>query len=103
VEGRWFYPKITMVGADITAATPGFTVKGEAAQFNSSDDRADEYALYVIQLERTSVEWLFLGGYAGEAITRHESRAADFAPDRGLTKTLLGRAGYTTDDNRNIA
>ncbi len=102
VDVRRFYPKIIMVGGDIAASTPWFTLKGEAAQFNSSDDRADEYALYVIQLERQSGEWFFVGGYAGEAITRHGTRVADFAPDRGLTKTLLGRAGYTIDANRNI-
>ena len=28
---------------------------------------------------------------------------ASFAPDRGLTKTFLGRAGYTIDANRSIA
>ena len=28
---------------------------------------------------------------------------ADFSPDRGFTKTLLGRGGYTIDANRNIA
>ena len=28
---------------------------------------------------------------------------ADFAPDRGLTKTFLGRAGYTIDTNRSVA
>src|SRR5207237_2584754 len=56
-----------------------------------------------LQLERQYGEWFFVGGYAGEAITHHGLRAADFAPDRGLTKTLLGRAGYTIDANRNIA
>jgi hypothetical protein len=103
VDVQRFYPKIIMGGGDIAAPTPWFTLKGEAAHFSSSDDRADEYALYVIQLERQMGEWFFVGGYAGEAITRHGSRAADFAPDRGLTKTYLGRAGYTIDANRSIA
>ena len=103
VDVQRFYPKIIMAGGDIAAPTPWFTLKGEAAHFSSGDDRADEYALYVIQLERQSGEWFFVGGYAGQAITRHGSRAADFAPDRGLTRTLLGRAGYTIDANRNIA
>ena len=100
---RRFYPKTIMAGGDVATPTPWFTLKGEAAYFASSDRRADEYALYVIQLERQTGEWSFVGGYAGEAITRQGSRAANFAPDRGLTKTLLGRAGYTIDANRNIA
>jgi len=46
---------------------------------------------------------VFVGGYAGEAITRSGTRAATFEPDRGLTKTFLGRAGYTIDANRSVA
>ncbi len=103
VDVRRFYPKIIMAGGDVAAPAPWFTLKGEAAYFSSTDNRADEYALFVIQLERQAGEWFFVGGFAGEAITRNGSRAADFAPDRGLTKTLLGRAGYTIDANRNIA
>jgi len=98
-----FYPKMLMAGSDFAIPTRFFTVKGEAAHFSSTDDRADEYALYVIQLERQTGEWFFVGGYAGEAITHHGSRAADFAPDRGLTRTFVGRAGYTIDSNRSIA
>src|SRR5262249_8227255 len=73
------------------------------AHFSSHDDRADEYGLYVLQLERQAGEWVFVGGYAGEAITHHGSRAATFAPGRGLTKTFLGRAGCTIDANRTVA
>ncbi len=98
-----FYPKMIMAGADVAAPLAWFTMKAEAAHFSTTDNRADEYALYVIQLERQTGEWFFLGGYAGEAVTRHGTRAADFAPDRGLTKTMLSRAGYTIDANRNIA
>jgi hypothetical protein len=98
-----FYPKMIMAGGDVAIPTPLFTVKAEAAHFSSSDARADEYAQYVVQLERQSGEWFFVGGYAGEAVTQHGSRAANFAPDRGLTKTFLGRAGYTIDANRSVA
>jgi hypothetical protein len=103
VDVRRFHPKMMMGGADVAISTRFFTVKGEAAHFSSSDDRADEYALYVVQLERQSGEWFFVGGYAGEWVTNEGSRAATFAPDRGLTKTLLGRAGYTIDASRSIA
>jgi hypothetical protein len=98
-----FYPKMIMAGADAAVPLSWFTMKAEAAHFSTTDNRADEYALYVFQLERQAGEWFFLGGYAGEAVTRYGTRAADFAPDRGLTKTMLGRAGYTIDANRNIA
>src|SRR5205823_9945691 len=64
---------------------------------------ADEYALYVVQLERQVGEWFFVGGYAGEAITRRGASSSNFAPDRGLAKTMLGRADYTIDANRSIA
>jgi hypothetical protein len=103
LEIRRFYPKMLMAGGDIAVPTPLFTVKGEAAHFSSNDARADEYALYVVQLERQSGEWVFVGGYAGEEVTHHGSRAADFAPDRGLTKTFLGRIGYTIDASRSVA
>jgi hypothetical protein len=103
VDVRRFYPQLTMGGADAAIATSLFTIKGEAAYFASNDARADEYALYVIQLERQSGEWFFVGGYAGEWVADEGSSSATFAPDRGLTKTFLGRAGYTIDANRNVA
>ena len=103
VDLHRFHPEMLMVGGDVAVPTPLFTLKAEAAHFNSKDDRADEYALYVVQLERQSGEWFFVGGYAGEAITQNGLRVATFAPDRGLTKTILGRAGYTIDANRSVA
>ena len=57
---------------------------------------------YVIQLERQAGEWFFVGGYAGEAETVSRN-TLDFAPDRGLTRAFLGRAGYTIDVNRSLA
>jgi len=110
-----FYPKITMVGGDAAFPTPLFTVKGESGYFRTNDQRVDDYVLYVIQVERQSGEWFFVGGYAGEATTRHGQPAvynfqqdsisftSNFAPDRGLTRTFLGRAGYTVDANRSVA
>jgi hypothetical protein len=103
IDVQQFYPKMLMAGGDLAIPLRPFTLKAEAAHFSSSDDRADEYGLYVVQLERQSGEWFFVGGYAGEVITNHGSRAATFAPDRGLTKTFLGRAGYTIDTNRSLA
>src|SRR5262249_16270355 len=78
------------------------TLKAESAYFGSDDTRVDKYAQYVMQLERQSGEWSFIGGYAGEVVTDRGTLPA-FAPDRGLTKTLLASAHYTIDANRNVA
>jgi hypothetical protein len=99
---RRFYPQMLMVGSDAAVPLRWLTLKGEFAHFSSNDPRADEYAQYVIQLERQAGEWFFVGGYAGEAVTKTGSQSGAFAPDRGLTKTLLGRAGYTVDVNRSL-
>jgi hypothetical protein len=97
-----FYPRLRMYGADAALPLRAVTLKAEAAYFASSTLQADEYVLYVVQLERQAGEWFFVGGYAGQAITRKRS-PLDFAPDRGLTRALLGRAGYTIDTNRSLA
>ena len=34
---------------------------------------------------------------------RPDSTMANFNPDRGLTRSILGRAGYTIDPNRNLS
>jgi hypothetical protein len=56
-----------------------------------------------VQLERQAGEWFFVGGYGGEVITEKGTQSADFNPVRGLTRTILARAGYTIDVNRSIA
>jgi hypothetical protein len=97
-----YYPSMRMAGADVAIPTRWLTLKAEAAHFWSRTSGTDEYAQYVIQGERTSGEWLFVFGYAGEALTRRRSPAA-FAPDRGLTGSFLGRAGYTISPTRSLA
>jgi len=97
-----YYARMRMYGADVAVPLRWFTIKTEAAYFTSSTPTADEYALYVLQLERQMGEWVFVGGYAGEAITRSRF-PLDFAPDRGLAKTFLGRASYNLDANRTVA
>jgi hypothetical protein len=96
------YPSIRTYGGDAAVPTRWLTVKGEAAYFTSSSADADEYVLYVLQVERQTGEWLLVGGYAGEAITRRRSTLT-FAPDRGLTRAIIGRASYTIDANRSAA
>ncbi|MFN3323606.1 MAG: hypothetical protein ACK5AZ_08940 [Bryobacteraceae bacterium] len=102
IEFRRFYPQMRMYGADAAVPLRWFTIKGEAGYFRSRDLRADEYVIYVAQLERQLGEWSFVGGYAGEAITLRRN-PLDFAPDRGLTRSFLGRAAYTIDASRSIA
>ncbi|HOG28819.1 MAG TPA: hypothetical protein PLN93_03135 [Vicinamibacterales bacterium] len=96
------FPEMWMLGADAAVPLSPATIKGEAAFFGSGDARAGEYWLYVIQLERQRGEWVFVGGYAGEAVTRPRAGGA-FAPDRGLAKAFLGRASYTIDAARSAA
>ncbi|MBE3132820.1 MAG: hypothetical protein IMZ55_05055 [Acidobacteria bacterium] len=96
------FPRIRMYGGDAAWPVRWFTLKGEAGYFTSGDLRADEYALYVIQAERHLGEWFLVGGYAGEIVTKRRA-APGFAPDRGLTRSLVGRASYTIDVNRSVA
>ena len=96
------YARMRMYGGDAAVPLKWLTVKGEAAYFTSKTPYEDEYMLYVIQLERQAGEWFFVGGYAGEAVTTRRA-SFDFAPDRGLAKAFLGRAGYTIDTNRSVA
>lgn len=79
-----------------------FTVKGEGGYFSSKNTNADNYALYVLQLERTVGEWTLVGGYSGEVVTEKKTRL-DFAPDRGLAKAVLTRVSYTIDPQKSIA
>ena len=96
------YPRIWTAGADAAMSLSMLTLKAEAAYFGSPDRNVDEYIQYVIQLERQAGEWFFVGGYAGEVVTTRRS-ADTLAPDRGLTRAFLGRAGYTIDTNRSLA
>lgn len=101
VELTRTYPAIRTYGADAALPTRLLTLKAEAAYFTSPSSSTDQYVLYAVQLERQSGEWLLLGGYAGEAITERRS-AAGFAPDRGMTRSIVGRASYTVDSNRSL-
>ncbi len=96
------HPQMRMYGGDAAVPTRWLTLKGEAAYFTSSSPLADNYVLYVVQAERQQGEWLFVGGYAGENVTERRVQI-DFAPDRGLAKTFLGRVSYNIDSNRTVA
>jgi hypothetical protein len=91
-----------MYGGDAALPTRWLTAKGEAAYFTSTNDDSDEYVLYVVQLERQTGEWLLTGGYAGEAAVKRRTAAA-FAPDRGLTRSIIARASYTIGPSRSAS
>jgi len=96
------YPAVRTYGADAAVPTRWFTIKGEAAYVTSTSPNTDEYVLYVVQLERQSGEWVFVGGYAGEAVTARRALLT-FAPDRGMSRSIVARASYTIDPNRSVA
>jgi hypothetical protein len=101
------YVPIRAYGADVAVPTPWFTLKAETAYFRrragpSGAIDTDDYVLYVMQVERQTGEWLLVGGYAGEAVTRSRP-ALTFTPDRGLSRAFVARASYTLDANRSAA
>ena len=101
LEVRRRYAQLTTVGADVAVPLSVFTLKAEAAWFHSDTTGAGEYMLYVVQVEKQSGEWLFIGGYAGE-YEKDPTRLVTFAPDRGLTRAFIGRASVTLDANRSL-
>jgi hypothetical protein len=96
------YAPLRMGGADAAVPLRWFTVKGEIGSFFTASDEADDVVVYVVQLERQSGELSLVGGYAGEIVTSHRS-TFEFAPDRGLTRAFLGRAGYTLNATSDIS
>jgi hypothetical protein len=96
------YPELKAYGFDFAVPTGWLTLKAEAAYATSTTPNSDNYVLYVVQLERQTGEWMFVGGYAGEAVTARRALFT-FAPDRGLTRSIVGRASYTIDANKSAA
>lgn len=96
------YPSIRTYGGDLALPLRRVTVKAEAAYFSSSSAATAEYGLYVVQLEQQSGEWLFVGGYAGETVTS-EGSAASFSPQRGVSRSILGRVSRNVGVNRTLA
>lgn len=98
-----YYPQLRLYGGDAAVPTRWVTIKAEAGYFTSTTPQTDEYALYVIQLERQVKEWSFAGGYAGEAVTRSTGNPLYFDPERGFAKSFVGRAAWTIDPTRSLA
>lgn len=108
------YPQMRMYGGDFAVPNRWVTIKGEAGYFTSATAQADEYGIYVLQLERQAGEWLFVGGYAGDFVTRTAVRpppipgvppatTVPFGADRGLARAFLGRATVSLDVNSSVA
>ena len=102
LDFRLVFPAIRMYGGDAVVPSRWLTVKVEGGYFTTDNPLADDYVLYVIELERQHGELLAAGGYAGEHVTSARA-AAGFAPDRGMTRAFIGRAAYTFDPNRSAA
>jgi len=110
------YPQMRMYGGDFALPNRWVTVKGEIGYFTSGTQLADEYGIYVVQLERQAGEWSLVGGYAGDFVTRNGVRPATssispllpstvvpFAAERGLARAFLGRASLTLDASSSLA
>ena len=93
-----FYPKIRTYGTDAAIPLQWFTIKTEAAFFESretsvSAPRSDTYLLWVAQLERQIRQWVVAGGYAGQTVFDNRYPVY-FDPERGLTKTFFAKGVY---------
>src|SRR3954468_1990538 len=102
IEVTSVYPSIRTYGGDLALPLRRVTLKAEAAYFTAPSDATAEYGIYVLQVEQQSGEWLFVGGYAGEVVT-HEGSRPSFSPERGASRSILGRVSRNIGVNRTIA
>ncbi len=110
------YPQMRMYGGDFALPNRWVTLKGEIGYFTSTTPQADEYGIYVLQLERQAGEWSLVGGYAGDFVTRTGVAPAwpsgpgvpaplvvPFAAERGLARAFLGKASLSLDVASSLA
>jgi hypothetical protein len=95
------FPHIRMVGGDVAVPTSWLTWKFEAAYVTAPSQDTEEYLLFVVEVERQVGEWLLDFGYAGDIATE-EYPVLAFAPDRGMARSVIGRASYTVDPQRTV-
>jgi len=100
VPVRRLYPTMETYGADVAWQSRWVTLKGEAAYLGTRTSGAEEFILYAIQAERQIREVSLAGGYIGSVVTAAGAAALQFAPDRGLAKSVFARASWTIDPNR---
>lgn len=96
------YPELRLAGGDLTVPLRWLTIKSEAAYFSSTTPDTDQFALYVIQVERQVKEWSFTGGYAGEVLTR-AGNPLEFEPEEGFARSAVASAAWTIDPRRSLA
>jgi hypothetical protein len=96
------YPALRLYGGDLAVPVSSFTLKGEAAYYTAPTKRQDEYAIYLLQLERQIRELRVTFGYAGEVVTVH-SDAQQFPGERGFTRAVIAHTDYKLDANRTIS
>ena len=95
------FPKIRMLGGDVALPGRWLTLKLETAYVTSPRRETEEYVLYVVEVERQIGEWLIDVGYAGD-VTTEEHPVPAFSPDRGMARSIIGRAAYTVDPQRSL-
>lgn len=102
VQLRRTYSALRTVGAEAAIPSSVLTLKGEMAYFNSPDDQAEEYVLYVIEAERQVGEWVFDGGYVGEVVTKARADAP-FGAERGIARSFIAKAMYAAGPRRSVS
>jgi len=95
------YPAIRMFAGDAAVPAAWFTLKAEAAYVTSPAEATEEYVLYAIEVERQAGEWLLDVGYAGSVVTTARP-VVSFDPNRGMARSIIGRAAYTIDPRRSV-
>lgn len=93
-EYRAVYPRIRVLGGDLTTTWRGMVWKAEAAYSRTPTALTDDFFSYVLQVERLREKWQFAAAYTGALIT-----AARFTPnlgiDRAFAKSISTRLGWT--------
>ncbi len=97
---RW-YPQLRQYGGDVAVPLKWLTVKAEAGYYTTTSPNTDEFVIYVLQAERQQGEFSLVGGYAGEWVTDSKN-PLQFAPDRGIAKSFLGRVSYTLNPRQSV-
>ncbi|HYP09710.1 MAG TPA: hypothetical protein VER03_26030 [Bryobacteraceae bacterium] len=96
VEAVFKYSKLRMFGGDVVWAGRPFTIRAEGGYFQSTQQgnvRGDNYAFYVVQLERQQGAWSGVLAYAGQNVTRNAGEYL-FDPDRALAGAILARSSH---------
>lgn len=97
------YATMRMYGGDVSHQFAWATLKCEAGYFESSTLGAQDYVLYVCQVERHLQDWVLICGYSGSAITAGPANPLQFSPDLGLSRSFVGRASRAIDVNRSVS